>query len=62
MQVAEVFTRKFDSAHRNSNLELLLCHCISNGKSVVVRINDRGPFCAGRIIDLSYSKGLKQLI
>jgi rare lipoprotein A len=25
-----------------------------NGKSVVVRINDRGPFVKGRIIDLSY--------
>jgi rare lipoprotein A len=25
----------------------------SNGKSVVVRINDRGPFIGGRIIDLS---------
>ena len=25
----------------------------SNGKSVKVRINDRGPFVAGRIIDLS---------
>ena len=25
-----------------------------NGKSVVVRINDRGPFVRGRIIDLSY--------
>lgn len=24
-----------------------------NGKSVVVRINDRGPFVSGRIIDLS---------
>jgi rare lipoprotein A len=24
-----------------------------NGKEVVVRINDRGPFIAGRIIDLS---------
>lgn len=24
------------------------------GKSVVVRINDRGPFIRGRIIDLSY--------
>lgn len=24
-----------------------------NGKSVVVRINDRGPFIAGRVIDLS---------
>jgi rare lipoprotein A len=26
-----------------------------NGKSVRVRINDRGPFIAGRIIDLSYA-------
>ncbi|MFE8071342.1 septal ring lytic transglycosylase RlpA family protein [Marinobacteraceae bacterium S3BR75-40.1] len=26
---------------------------VENGKSVVVRINDRGPFTAGRIIDLS---------
>lgn len=25
----------------------------SNGRSVVVRINDRGPFVAGRILDLS---------
>lgn len=25
-----------------------------NGKSVVVRINDRGPFVSGRIIDMSY--------
>ena len=27
---------------------------IVNGKAVVVRINDRGPFVEGRIIDLSY--------
>ncbi|WP_202803741.1 septal ring lytic transglycosylase RlpA family protein [Spirulina subsalsa] len=26
---------------------------LNNGRSVVVRINDRGPFIAGRIIDLS---------
>src|SRR5262249_18237620 len=26
---------------------------IANGRSVVVRINDRGPFVAGRIVDLS---------
>jgi rare lipoprotein A len=25
-----------------------------NGKSTVVRVNDRGPFVAGRIVDLSY--------
>src|SRR3984885_6547751 len=28
---------------------------LSNGRNVVVRINDRGPFVANRIIDLSYS-------
>jgi len=26
---------------------------LSNGRSIVVRINDRGPFVKGRIIDLS---------
>lgn len=26
---------------------------LSNGKSVVVRVNDRGPFTRGRIVDLS---------
>lgn len=28
---------------------------LSNGKEVVVRINDRGPFIKGRIIDLSHA-------
>ena len=28
---------------------------LNNGKSVTVRINDRGPFVEGRIIDLSYA-------
>lgn len=28
---------------------------VGNGRSVVVRINDRGPFLAGRVIDLSYA-------
>jgi len=27
---------------------------VGNGRSVVVRINDRGPFHGGRVIDLSY--------
>jgi rare lipoprotein A len=30
-----------------------------NGKSVVVRVNDRGPFHEGRIIDLSYTAAYK---
>jgi rare lipoprotein A len=28
---------------------------LENGRSIVVRVNDRGPFHAGRIIDLSYT-------
>jgi rare lipoprotein A len=32
---------------------------LSNGKSVVVRINDRGPFAKNRIIDLSYTAAAK---
>ena len=33
---------------------------LENGKEIVTRINDRGPFMKGRIIDLSY-EGAKQL-
>jgi rare lipoprotein A len=32
---------------------------LKNGRSVVVRINDRGPFVANRLIDLSYSAALR---
>jgi rare lipoprotein A len=32
---------------------------LANGRSVVVRINDRGPFHAGRVIDLSYVAAAK---
>jgi rare lipoprotein A len=32
---------------------------LANGKSVVVRINDRGPFLHDRIIDLSYAAAWK---
>ncbi len=32
---------------------------LKNGKSVVVRINDRGPFVRGRVIDCSYAAGKK---
>ena len=31
----------------------------ANGREVVVRINDRGPFADGRVIDLSYTAALK---
>ncbi|WP_158968389.1 septal ring lytic transglycosylase RlpA family protein [Paraglaciecola sp. L3A3] len=32
---------------------------LDNGKQVVVRVNDRGPFHRGRIVDLSYAAALK---
>jgi rare lipoprotein A len=32
---------------------------VATGRSVVVRVNDRGPFHAGRIIDLSYAAAFR---
>lgn len=32
---------------------------LDNGRSVVVRVNDRGPFHADRVIDLSYGAAVK---
>lgn len=32
---------------------------LANGRSVIVRINDRGPFHKGRILDLSYAAAAK---
>jgi len=32
---------------------------LENGKSVIVRVNDRGPFHEGRVIDLSYAAAVK---
>lgn len=31
----------------------------ANGREVVVRVNDRGPFADGRVIDLSYTAALR---
>ena len=31
----------------------------ANGRQVIVRVNDRGPFVAGRVIDLSYTAALR---
>ena len=32
---------------------------VQNGKSVIVRVNDRGPFLHNRVMDLSYAAALK---
>lgn len=57
--------RKTANGERFSNSKLTAAHKtlpfgtkvkvtnLSNGKTVKVRINDRGPFVAGRMIDLS---------
>lgn len=51
---------KMTAAHRTLPIP---CYArvtnLSNGKSVVVRINDRGPFKRDRIVDLSYAAALK---
>ena len=33
----------------------LLVTNVQNGRAVTVRVNDRGPFVDGRILDLSYA-------
>lgn len=46
--------RALTAAHRTARLgSHLRVTNLRNGRSVVVRINDRGPFVKGRIIDLS---------
>jgi rare lipoprotein A len=43
------------AAHRELRLgSLVRVTNLHNGKSIVVRVNDRGPFVQGRILDLSY--------
>jgi rare lipoprotein A len=54
----EVYNMYADTAaHKTLPMDtMLLVKNLENGKSTVVRINDRGPFVQERIIDLSYSK------
>lgn len=48
------------AAHKNLPLpSYVRVTNLRNSKSVVVRVNDRGPFHDGRIIDLSYAAALK---
>jgi rare lipoprotein A len=44
------------AAHRSLPLGTrLLVTNVANGRSVVVRVNDRGPYRRGRMLDLSYA-------
>ncbi len=48
------------AAHKNLPLPTYLTVTnLANNKSVIVRVNDRGPFHQSRIIDLSYSAAYK---
>ncbi|MEA3231408.1 MAG: septal ring lytic transglycosylase RlpA family protein, partial [Thermodesulfobacteriota bacterium] len=48
------------AAHKTLPLDTWVrVHNLENGKSLDVRINDRGPFVRGRIIDLSYGAAKK---
>lgn len=50
----------FSAAHKSLPLpSYVRVTNVANGKSVVVRVNDRGPFHAGRIIDLSFAAATK---
>lgn len=51
----EIYTAKeLTAAHKFLPFGTLVrVRNLSNGKEIVVRINDRGPFVEGRIIDLS---------
>lgn len=57
----EIFDmNKLTAAHKTIPLgEEVKVTNLRNGKSVIVKINDRGPFAPGRIIDLSKSAALE---
>ena len=48
----------FTAAHKTWPMDTMVrVTNLQNGKSTIVRINDRGPFVKGRIIDCSYAAG-----
>ncbi len=50
----------FTAAHKTLPMNTMVkVTNLKNGKSTVVRINDRGPFVGNRIIDLSYAAAKK---
>jgi rare lipoprotein A len=51
---------RFSAAHRTLPLpSYARVTNLENGRSVIVRVNDRGPFREGRLIDLSYAAAIK---
>jgi rare lipoprotein A len=50
----------FTAAHRTLPLpSIVRVTNLDNGRSVLVRVNDRGPFHSGRLIDLSYAAAVR---
>jgi rare lipoprotein A len=51
--------RAMTAAHRTRPFgSMLTVTSLATGRSVVVRVNDRGPFVRGRCVDLSYGAAL----
>lgn len=51
---------EYTAAHKTLPMNTMLkVTNLNNGKNVVVRVNDRGPFVGNRIIDLSYAAAKK---
>ena len=57
----EIFDKdKPSAAHRTLPLGTIArVTNLKNGKSIILRINDRGPFKSGRILDLSYAAAVQ---
>jgi rare lipoprotein A len=52
--------RRMTAAHRTLPFGTTLrVTNLTNGRSVTVRVNDRGPFVRGRVVDLSHAAALK---
>lgn len=58
MEVYDMYA--FTAAHKSLPLpSFARVTNLDNGESVVVRVNDRGPFHDGRVVDLSYAAAIK---
>ena len=51
---------RFTAAHKTLPLpSFVRVTNLDNGRSLIVRVNDRGPFHAGRVMDLSYAAAVR---
>jgi len=51
---------RLSAAHKSLPLgSYLEVRNLENGKSIIVKVNDRGPYIGGRILDLSYAAAKK---